>query len=95
LVIVYNIPKHPVTGEHLAGLVLELEEAASGDSYRLRDFQIIGTSSTAGMGATRMLVQVPIPGHIRPGEARLWARIVDQIIGTRREEQTALFINSQ
>lgn len=95
LVIVYNIPKHPVTGEYLAGLVLELEEVASGDSYRLQDFQIIGTSSTEEMGATRMLVQVPIPGHIRPGPARLWARIVDQITGARREEQTALFINSQ
>ncbi len=95
LVIVYNIPRHPVSGQHLAGLVLELEEAASGDSYRIQDFKILGTSSTEEMAATRMLVQVDIPGHIRPGDARLWARIVDQVSGERREEQTALFINSR
>jgi len=95
LVIVYNIPRHPVSGQYIAGLVLELEEAATGDSYRLQDFKILGTSSTEEMAATRMLVQVEIPGHVRPGAARLWARIVDQVTGTRREEQTALFINSQ
>ncbi len=95
LVIVYNIPRHPVSGQYIAGLVLELEEAATGESYRLQDFKILGTSSTDEMAATRMLVQVEIPGHIRPGDARLWARIVDQVSGNRREEQTALFINPQ
>jgi len=95
LVIVYNIPRHPVSGQYMAGLVLELEEAATGDSYRLQDFKILGTSSTEEMAATRMLVQVEIPGHVRPGEARLWARIVDQVSGARREEQTAVFISSR
>jgi hypothetical protein len=95
LVIVYNIPRHPVSGQYIAGLVLELEEAATGDSYRLEDFKILGTSSTEEMAATRMLVQVEIPGHVRPGDARLWARIIDQVSGNRREEQTSLFITSR
>ena len=93
LLIVYNIPRHPVSGQYIAGLVLELEEAATGDSYRMQDFKILGTSSIEEMAATRMLVQIRIPGHIRPGDARLWARIVDQVSGARREEQTAIFIN--
>ena len=95
LLIVYNIPRHPVSGQYIAGLVLELEEAVTGDSYRMQDFKILGTSSSEEMAATRMLVQIQIPGHIRPGDARLWARIVDQVSGARREEQTALFINPQ
>ena len=47
------------------------------------------------MAVTRMLVEVEIPGHIRAGDARLWAKIIDQVSGSRREEQTALFISSR
>lgn len=95
LVIAYNLPANPETGAVAAGLAIELEESVSGDSHRIRDFRIVGTSRSDAAGATRMLVNVPIPGHVRPGEARLWARVIDQVAGTRQEEQTALYINPQ
>ncbi len=77
LVVVYRLPRDPQTGEFLAGLMLEAEDV-EGDPYRLRDFTILGSAVDEASDATQLLVEARLPGHMRPGSGRLWARLVDR-----------------
>ncbi len=95
LVVAYNLPLDAATGEPRAGLVMDLDEGQDGQVYRLRDFEIIGSSRNADLDITRLLVRVSIPGHVRAGDASLWTQIIDQVGGERREEQTKLFVSPE
>ena len=95
LVVAYNLPLDDVTGEPQAGVVMDLDEGQDGQVYRLRDFEIIGSSRNEELDVTRLLVRVAIPAHARVGDASLWTQIIDRVGGERREEQTKLFLTPE
>lgn len=95
LLVVYNAPRNPASDEITAQISIELEESASGDSYPVSDFRILGTGRTEATAATQLLVHVPIPPPVRPGDARLWVRITDPGTGNLTHEQTGLFVISR
>lgn len=93
LVVLYHVPRHPVSGEVLAGVALELEDAQD-DPYRLTELEIIGSAHDPQSDATQLLIESRLPAHVRPGTARLWVRLIDRVSGERIEEQTGIFVSS-
>ncbi len=91
LLVAYHVPRHPVSGEVLAGVVLEIEDL-EGAVHRLRDFRIVGTTHDDRSDAMQLLIEAQLPADTRPGDARLWARLVDRVEGARVEEQTTIFV---
>ncbi len=61
LVVAFHVPRHPVTGEVRAGIVLEAEDA-EGEPYRLGDFDVIATRYDEGEDADATVAAGPHPG---------------------------------
>lgn len=91
LVIVYNLPRHPVSGEIQAGIVLELADAAE-EVYRVRDVEVLGSRTEEGDRVTQLVVQGTVPPEVPGGTARLWAIVIDRLTGLRNEEQALVFV---
>lgn len=89
LVLAYNLPRDPATGEVQAGVVLEVMDGA-GEVYPVTDFQVIGSHRVEDSDLTQLVISGTFPRGLPAGQASLWARIIDRANGLSVEEQAAL-----
>lgn len=92
LVVIYNLPRDPATGEPRAGVVLEIDGGER--SLPVTDFEIIGSRYEGDSGITQLVIQGILPTDAPTGTASLWARLLDATSGRRIEEQAPVFVTA-